>query len=401
MRFSTKIILLIAFITIINYLDRSAISFAIQPIEEQLHLSDAQFGILLGGFAFGYLAMSFVSGLIIDRFGYIWVWPMGAAFWSCCTIAFSLAEGFWSLLILRILLGLAEGLHFPALLKTISDWLPPPFRARAISCGLLGIPIALLLGAPFLSFLISFLSWRGMFVIIGLLGLTWASIWPFCFRNRRNPHYGTSHLPEVPEAPLPLKKISLLRKNRAFVANCIAYFAFGYLLFFALLWLPGYLEKQLHQNIPTTGMLLMIPWGCAAIFLVLGGTLSDAIWQRTHSQRKARTFLITIGLLVAGLSFSLLNFSTSLYLDITLLSLGLGFCFFINAPIYALNADLFPHQAATAQGIMIGFSALAGMIAPTITGFLVQATGTFHSAFILIAAICAIGALTTILFQKD
>ena len=145
----------------------------------------------------------------------------------------------------------------------------------------------------------------------------------------------------------------------------------------------------------------MIPWGCAAIFLVLGGTLSDAIWQRTHSQRKARTFLITIGLLVAGLSFSLLNFSTSLYLDITLLSLGLGFCFFINAPIYALNADLFPHQAATAQGIMIGFSALAGMIAPTITGFLVQATGTFHSAFILIAAICAIGALTTILFQKD
>ena len=76
MRFSTKIILLIAFITIINYLDRSAISFAIQPIEEQLHLSDAQFGILLGGFAFGYLAMSFVSGLIIDRFGYIWVWPM-------------------------------------------------------------------------------------------------------------------------------------------------------------------------------------------------------------------------------------------------------------------------------------------------------------------------------------
>jgi len=392
MAFQVRTVLLIAIITIINYFDRSAISFAILPIEKELGLSDAEFGMILGAFGIGYLAISFISGIVLDRFGSIRIWAMSAAFWSCCTLSFSFARGFWSMLILRALLGAAEALHFPALLKTTADWLQPSFRARAISFGLLGVPIASVIGAPFLTFLMSGLSWRWMFVILGVLGLIWALIWPRCFRNRVNPHHGSGKERSA--------TFWTMMKHRSFIASCIAYFALGYLVFFGLLWLPGFFEKQLHLSIHETGTLLMIPWGFSSLLIIAGGSISDWLWKITHSLRIARSYLIIIGLCLAGISFFFLIYASDLRVIIALLSLGLGFAFLINAPLYALNADLFPNRAATAQGIMTGFFALAGIIAPVITGFLVERSGSFVAPFFLIIFVCAIGAFAVFTLQN-
>src|SRR5262249_42103989 len=151
MRFQFRVLLLIGFITIVNYLDRSAISFAILPIEKELSFTDADFGMILGAFGIGYLLMCFASGFILERFGSIRAWAVAAAVWSLCTALFSLASGFWSMWTLRLLLGFAEGLHFPALLQTVTDWLKPSLRARALSFTLLGVPIASVMGAPLLT----------------------------------------------------------------------------------------------------------------------------------------------------------------------------------------------------------------------------------------------------------
>ena len=382
MGFQIRLLFLIGFITVVNYFDRSALSFAILPIQKELGLTDAEFGMVLGAFGLGYFPMCFLAGFLLDRFGSIGTWAIGCAVWSLCTLSFSFAESFWEMVLLRTLLGFAEAFHFPALLKTITDWLSPSHRAKAISFALLGVPVASVIGSPFLTWLLKTMGWRSMFVALGLMGLAWALLWPLSFYRRGKGRYFSE------EKGVRFSKIG---KDPALLGSCIAYFAFGYIVFFGLLWLPGFLEKQVGLNLEKTGILLMIPWGFSALLILAGGAVSDWILKQTGSLRKARSYLIMGGLFLAGVSFSLIPYAKSTAAVMALLSLGLGCGFFLNAPIYALNADLFRARVGTAQGMMTAFFGLAGVIAPVMTGFLVGWSGTFGAAFWLMAFVCGLG----------
>jgi MFS family permease len=103
---------------------------------------------------------------------------------------------------------------------------------------------------------------------------------------------------------------------------------------------------------------------------------------------------------VSGILFLLIPLSPFAALDILLYSCALGLSFAINAPIYALNGDLFPDHPGTAQGIMTLFFALAGIIAPALTGFLADISGNFESAIYMMAAFSLVAAILAIFGQK-
>src|SRR5271156_6558695 len=94
------------FITLVNYLDRSAIAYAIGPICREFNLDSAQFGFVLGAFGIGYMVMTVVGGVMVDRWGAHKIWAGAALVWSLCTCAMGLAGGFWGLFSLRTLLGI-------------------------------------------------------------------------------------------------------------------------------------------------------------------------------------------------------------------------------------------------------------------------------------------------------
>jgi MFS family permease len=384
--FEFRIVWLIAFITIICYFDRSAISFAIVPIEKELSLNSAQFGFIASGFGIGYFAMIFFAGILVERFNYIQIWAYSAVLWSLATLGMGIARGFTSFLLLRILLGIAEAIHFPALLKCIADWLEHRYRARALSIGLVGVPLASLIGAPLITILIESLGWRKMFAALSCLGFFWAFFWLLSFRGKKNPKLGTAkEIPFPMERKIPWKGFF---HSKLFFANCLIYLVFGYIVFFALIWLPGYLEKIHHLTLGKTGFLVMLPWLASSALILAGGWISDALMKRKPSQ-KARTLPIAIGMFLASASFFLLLASKNLSFDLWMISFGLGFSMFINAPLYALNADLFPQHAGAAQGIASLFFAFAGIASPSITGLLVQVSGSFQSAILLVAILSA------------
>lgn len=406
-RVEYKILIFILVITLINYFDRSSLAFAITPIQEAFSLNNAYFGILAGAFGMGYLLASFCAGFILDHYGVIKTWACAAIIWSLATICIGFSSGFWSLFTFRIILGLAEAFHFPALLKTITEWLEPYYRSRCVSIGLLGIPLASIIGAPLLSLVIHTFSWRMLFYLLGTLGIVWAFLWLCLFKRVQKKHRAFSFQIDSSEqllkTDIPIGNKALLKKmfkNRAFIGNCTNFFIFGYIIFFALNWLPGYLQQVFSLNLLQTGGLVMIPWVFSAVFLILGGFVSDYIWKHTHSVRSARILPIAIAVLCSGASFFLVSFNNSLTYDILFLSLGLGFAFFANAPIYSLNADLFEKRAGSAQGVMTAFSALGGILSPYLTGLIAQNTKSFQGAFYLIFLLCIIGFLQSIFFQK-
>lgn len=399
---------LIFFITLVNFIDRSAISFVIIPLKQEFGFNDKEFGAILSAFGVGYILLTAFGGWLVDRFGSRLVWPLAAITWSLCVGLLGLAIGFWSFIGLRFLLGITEGPHFPAVTRSICDWLPSNERARALSLGLVAIPLSAVIGAPITSYLVADFGWRTMFFIISLIGVLWGLVWYWAFTDRPedSPYVSpeekkliaTSRLTQATRQKTPIDWRFILT-HPALVANNIAYFAFGYMLFFATLWLPGYFLTHHGLNLKSVGWYLTIPWLVGAIFLKAGGFLSDWLYNKTGSSRLARSHLIWSSQLLAAIAFVCLSFTHSLGLSIFFLSLGLGFGLMPQPAFFSINIDVAKERAGSSQGITSSCLSLAGVIAPLATGWLIDMTGSYQAAFLLLAGFTAIAVITVILFH--
>jgi len=399
---------LVFFITLVNFIDRSAISFVIGPLKEEFHFTDTQFGMILSAFAVGYVLLTALGGWLVDTWGSRIVWALAAIAWSLCVGLLGLAAGFWGFIGLRFLLGVAEGPHFPAMTKTVSDWLPASERARALSLGLVAIPLSAVVGAPITSYLVVDLGWRVMFAIISGLGIIWAFFWLWLFRNRPE----NSRFVNAGEKELIAKSRTQMTKEEkekidwnfilthpTLVANNIAYFAFGYMLFFATLWLPGYFLSQHNLNLKSVGWYLTIPWLVGSAFLKAGGFISDWLYQKTGNRRLARSHLIWVSQLLAAVCFVILGFTSSLNLSILFLSLGLGFGLMPQPAFFSVNIDVAKDRSGSSQGITSSCLSLAGIIAPAVTGWLIDLTHNYQGAFLLLAGFTLVAVVTVILFH--
>lgn len=138
------IVVLLFFITIVNYIDRAAISFAI----EKIPLDAFKKGLILGTFGLGYAVTTFAGGIWVDKLKPKRILALAVIFWAISMFSTALASGFVLLFISRIVLGLAEGPNFPALTRTVADWLPAHERVKSLSYALLAVPLAIAIGSP-------------------------------------------------------------------------------------------------------------------------------------------------------------------------------------------------------------------------------------------------------------
>lgn len=133
------IVLLLFLVYMINYLDRVALSITVPMIEKDLALNAEQFGIIFGSFFFGYAVFNFIGGLAVDKFGATLVMGLAVGLWSLFCGLTAVATGFYSMLVLRVLFGMAEGPICASANKMINGWFPkskrlPPsaFSAQAL-----------------------------------------------------------------------------------------------------------------------------------------------------------------------------------------------------------------------------------------------------------------------------
>ncbi len=400
---------LIFLITLVNFIDRSAISFVIEPLKREFHFTDTEFGMILSAFGLGYVLLTVLGGWLVDIWGARFVWPVAALLWSVFVGLFGLATGFWSFIALRFLLGLAEGPHFPAMTRSISNWLSPSERARALSLGLVAIPLSSVIGSPITSYLVADFGWRIMFFVISSVGIVWAFVWYWLFRDRpEDSRYVNqaelryiSNTASQERGQVDTTSIDwrFILTHPVLIANNIAYFSFGYMLFFATLWLPGYFLLQYGLNLKTVGWYLTIPWLVGAVFLKAGGIISDYLYKKSGRSRLARSHLIWSSQLLAAICFVILSFTNTLGLSLFFLSLGLGFGLMPQSAFFSVNIDVAKERAGSAQGITSGCLSLAGIIAPALTGFLIDLTGNFQGAFLLLAGLSCISVVTVILFH--
>ena len=182
-RFRWFIVFLLFAITIVNYIDRAAISYAIPLIQRHLGFSPTESGAILGAFGLGYAVTTLLGGFAVDRWGARIVLTVAAVLWSLSIGMTALATGVAMLYAARVLLGVSEGPNFPALTGAVTHWLSPHERATALGNALLAVPLALAIGGPIVTQLLIWLDWRLTFAVLFVLSAAWVPLWWFLFRD--------------------------------------------------------------------------------------------------------------------------------------------------------------------------------------------------------------------------
>lgn len=392
----------------ISYIDRSALAYAVDPIIQTLHLNFFEIGAMLGAFGIGYLITTFFGGIIVDRYGARITILICSLIWGVAIGGTGAATGFIGLYLARFCLGLGEGPNFPAVARTVSDWLPEQTRAKALANALVAVPISLAMGAPIVSFLIVTTSWRWMFIILGFIVFLWLPFWWIFYRdkpsesrfvNETEKNYIESRQKAKPTQEQIKTPWRFFFKNPTILSNNWAFFVYGYSMFFYLSWLPEFLEKSYHLNIKQVGLFAFLPWSLAALGLWGVGYLSDFILKKTGNLRYARSYPIMIGQLFSLLCILPILFWHNVEITLIMLSLAVAFNLSNNTTFYAINVDVIPHRAASSLGLMNSGFAIAGFLAPVITGWLVEMTNSFQVAFILMALMTVSAILGVFIFH--
>ncbi|HYZ44889.1 MAG TPA: MFS transporter, partial [Xanthobacteraceae bacterium] len=289
-RFRWFIIFLLFAISVINYIDRAAISYSIPKIERDLHLSPTDAGGILGAFGLGYAITTLLGGIVVDRFGSRSVLAVAAVLWSLSIGATGLAGGFAMLYAARVLLGVSEGPNFPAVTGAVTRWLAPQERATALGNALVAVPLALAIGGPLITEMLVWFDWRGTFFVLFGLSILWVPLWLCFYRDdpRQSRFVNQAELAHIHDAggtrpPMDRQSqsgkdrdaVRFLLTNQTLLANYWAYFVYGYFLFFFMTWLPSYLEQVYGLKLVDVGLFTVLPWLAAALVLWALGGASD------------------------------------------------------------------------------------------------------------------------------
>ncbi|MGH7043904.1 MAG: MFS transporter [Acetobacteraceae bacterium] len=403
------VVTLLFFGGMINYLDRAAISVAAPFLTRQLSLSPSELGWVFSVFFFGYAAFCFVGGYASDRIGGRNVFAIASVVWSVFCALTAFVFGYASLLIVRLIFGMAEGPYGSATNKMVSNWFPRREHAGAVGWANAGTPLGGAIAGPIVGFIALAYSWRVSFVVIAIIGLCWTVAWMLIVTERpgQNPRTGSAERAliaadqEVPQAGPPATLGPLLIRPSV-LATAFAFYGYAYILYFFLAWFPSYLTMQQHLSIKSMSFVSAIPWLLGFIGLAGGGMVCDWIFRLTGNAVLSRKLVLVGGLLVAAVCVALAGTVTSVGPAVALMSISVFFMYLTGNTYWAIILDTIEtRRVGGVSGFVHLIANRAGVVAPAATGYMVQASGSFTSAFVLTGAIGVLGALSVAMFVRS
>ena len=387
---------------VICYLDRINMSVAGRSVAQDFGLSPIQLGYLFSSFLWAYVAMMLPSGRLVDSLGAHRVAAIGAAFWSVAQMLTGAATGFGTMILARLGLGAGEAPTFPVSYRGVRDW--APYTERGLAVGLIqaGTLFGPALSAPLVAWLIAATSWRWSFVITGAIGLVWVAVWlafvstPERTRwlpdGERQRILAERHGGEPVAAHGGVGYRGLLRSpsmwGLAISQGCAVYSVYLYLS-----WLPNYLQTARGLSIVNSGLFTSVPFLIGGVVIILTNWIGDRILTPQTMRSGARRIVVVACLLLCSVGIAI-PFVESLTAVIILTIFPVSFGGTASATNAALANDLLRSQADSGRAFafMVLGGNVFGLLAPIVTGYIVQVTGSFASAFVLAGALSLIGA---------
>jgi MFS family permease len=406
-RATTRVLLLLCAMYFITYVDRVNVSTAASQFGAELHLSHTQIGFVFSAFAYPYLVFQIIGGWVGDRFGPRRTLAVCAVIWAGATVMTGLSGGFVSLIIARLLLGLGEGATFPTATRAMSNWMPADKRGFAQGITHAASRIGNAVAPPLIVWLMIATSWRGAFIVTGIVSFLWAIVWIFYFRDNPREHHAitdaecetlSSFSGVKQRTPVPWR--ALLGRMAPVTA---VYFCYGWVLWLFLGWIPQYFLHNYHMQLGKSALFASGVFFAGVLGDWLGGSVTDRILRRSKNLRLARNVMVGVCMFLTLLSLAPIMLVSNM--SITLAALCLSGGFFFNemtiGPMWAVPMDIAPKHAGTASGIMNSGSALAAIISPVVGGFLIDRTGNWNLPFTVSMVLMAVGIVLSFTMRPD
>jgi MFS family permease len=371
----------------IAFVDRTNISLALPAMSRDLHMNPAQAGSAAGVFFWGYLLLQIPGGYLAEHWSAKRFIAIVLVLWGAAAVACGLVHTWHELWVMRLLLGVAEGGVWPAVLILLAHWFPRAERARANAYWMLCLPAAVVVSSPLSGWILGRWGWRVMLFSEGALPFVWLVLWMLLIDDHPSQaawisaeerrHLETTLSAEAAtldpaERPSILRTLShpqvLLLVGIYFLENSGNY---GYLF-----WLPSALHHARHLSNLMVGVLFAIPYVITAVGMVLISKHSDRMRERRLHVAGALAwggvFLLT-GILLSS-RFPFLSF-------MTIAMVGAG-SYGALGPFWAIPTETLPASVCgPAIGLINALGNLGGFFGPLVVGYIDKQMGNFAYAF--------------------
>jgi ACS family hexuronate transporter-like MFS transporter len=409
---------LLFFAATINYIDRQVLGILKPTLQAEFGWSEIDYSDIVFAFQLAYALGFLVAGRFMDWVGTRLGFSIALVVWSLAAMAHAEAPvfgpaaatllGFVGLsytasvagfIVARFALGLGEAGNFPAAIKVVAEWFPR--RERALATGLFnsGTNIGALVTPLVVPVITLTWGWYWAFIATGALGFAWLALWwPLYGKPETHPRVSPTELRHIqsdpPDPPVKVPWATLLGYRQTWV------FALGKFMtdpvwWLYLFWVPDFLNRNHGINLATMGPPLVAIYLIADVGSIAGGWLSSRLIKGGWSVNAGRkTAMLVCAISVLPMVFA--SGTRDLWVAVGLVGLAAAAHQGWSANLFTLVSDMFPRHAVGSVVGLGGFAgAVGGMLIAKLTGYLLEATGSYVPVF-LIAAFAYLTALLII-----
>lgn len=374
--------------------DRILISVAKDPLAADLNLSDKEMGWVLAIFALGYALFQTPSGFLADKHGARKVLTVVVGIWSVFTALTGAVYNFFALIIVRFLFGAGEAGAFPSMASAVFNWIPVKERGLVHGINFSGGRIGAAIALPIVAWLIDVTSWRMSFVILGAIGILWAVVWYWWFRDAPENHSSVSvdelkiikentQSKNTDKQPISFKKMF---GSRAMWLMMGQYFSSNFTFFFCLTWLFPHLRAKYNLDIIEAGFYSSAPFIFGAIGNWVSGWMVDAIYKKGKWELSRKLPAII------GFSLAAIGIVASIYMEevtgaVIFISLAVFGADMTLSPSWSTCLDIGKEYSGTVSGTMNMAGNLGSFFTALAFPYMVAFTGSNTPFFFLAAAL--------------
>jgi len=404
------VITLIALATVINYIDRSALSVLWPDIVEELFPDESALErkqiyanismVFILSYAFGQAIFGKIFDWLGTRVGFV----LSIGVWSLATAAHAFAQGMLSFSIFRAILGVAEAGNWPGAAKSNADWFPTKERALAQGIFNSGAAIGGIIAIPLIAYMTVYFDWKMVFVVIGLVGLLWLIPWIILVKAPPKSHpwitdeereyiltgQRATDAIEVPEEEEYNPSTGELLSRKQSWGVIIASAAIDPIWWLFVFWIPIYLNEVYAMDVQSIGIYGWVPYVGAMFGAWFGGLLAQNRLKAGWNVDKTRKLTITLGCLImlpALLAMANPGGPTTAVIIMAVILFGFQTAI---GNVQTLPSDLYGKKAV---GTLAGFSGMAaklGALALTSLVPILTADGNYTPAFVIGASLAVI-----------
>jgi MFS transporter, ACS family, glucarate transporter len=386
----------------ITYIDRVVISSAVPSIQKEFGFSIVTMGWILSSFQWAYALFQIPGGWLGDRIGPRRALTLIVSWWSVFTCATVFAWSAGSMALIRFLFGMGEAGAFPIATRSLSRWMLPTERGFAQGATHAGSRLGGAITPALVVLIIARWGWRAAFLCCGALGLIWAAVWFWYYRNTPDEHRsvnagerelirsslelsrGTQHMQNVP-----WKRIVL---SPQMWILCAMYFCYAYNLAVYLVWFPKYLNDHRGFNLRQMGFYASMPLLAGTVGDVFGGWFSDLLAKWSGNLKSARRIVGAGGFLLSALCIVPACLTTNSLVSVWLSCVAMFGMESTVGVSWAITLDIGADSAGAVSAVMNTSGNLGGAISSALSAYLVTFFG-WNAPFLVMAGLSVLAAM--------